>query len=116
MKKLMLALLPLALAIPATSAAAKARIARCVIASAGSPTWRGPCWFEAERGGSFNVGAQRGNFGGEVESVSVSIIAPGVAEVRGLTSAGINSRWGEARRSRRDGACWIGSDFSICVY
>lgn len=95
---------------------AAARPARCVVAGAGEPTWRGPCDFFAERGGSFSVSPLRGRFQGGISDISVSIISPGVAEVRGLTPDGINSRWGEARRSRRDRACWIGEDFSVCVY
>ncbi|HST37073.1 MAG TPA: hypothetical protein VLK25_10655 [Allosphingosinicella sp.] len=98
---------------PATAAP---RSARCVIASAESATWRGPCMFLAERGGSFSISPPRGDFGDGIDIISVSLIRPGVAEVRGLTSDGINSRWGEARRSTRDRACWIGEDFSICVY
>jgi len=47
--------------------------------------------------------------------ISVTMISPGVAEVRGLTRAGINSRWGEARRSTQDRSCWTGSDFQICA-
>ncbi|WP_017295364.1 hypothetical protein [Geminocystis herdmanii] len=46
----------------------------------------------------------------------MAIIKSGVAEVRGLTTAGINSRWGEARRSKSDKACWVGDDFTICAY
>jgi hypothetical protein len=33
-----------------------------------------------------------------------------------LTDEGINSRWGRAIRSRRDRACWVGEDFTICAY
>ena len=113
MKKLLFALAPVALF---AATAAEARPARCVVSSAGTPTYRGPCDFLAERGGSFSISPARGAFPGGISDISVSLIAPGVAEVRGLTSGGINSRWGEARRSSRDRACWIGEDFSICVY
>lgn len=113
MKKLVFALAP-ALLFGAT--AAEARTARCVVTSEGNPTWRGACNFLAERGGSFSITPLRGAFLEGIEDISVSLISPGVAEVRGLTSDGINSRWGEARRSRRDPACWVGEDFSICVY
>ncbi len=113
MRKLIPALAPLLLF---GATAAEARPARCVIASAGSPTWRGACDFLAERGGSFGVRPYRGTFADGISDISVSLISPGVAEVRGLTSDGINSRWGEARRSRRDPACWVGEDFSVCVY
>ena len=113
MKTLILALAPLALF---AATAAEARPARCVVTAAGSGTWRGPCDFQAERGGSFSISPYRGRFPGGVSDISVSMIGPGVADVRGLTAGGINSRWGTARRSRRDGACWIGTDFSVCAY
>jgi len=116
MKRYMLLLAPLAAALPSLPAEAAPRIARCVVSAAGAATWRGPCWFEAARGGSFEVAPQRGSFADEVGSISVSIVRPGLAEVRGLTNRGINSRWGEARRSQRDRACWVGEDFSVCVY
>ena len=102
------------LTVPAAPAVAAPRIARCVITS-DAGTWRGPCWFEPQRGGSFEVAAQRGNFNG-TEAVSVFITSPGVAEVRGLTGHGINSNWGTARRSPNDRACWVGEGFSVCVY
>ena len=98
-------------------AAAEARPARCVVAAAGAPHYSGPCDFQAERGGSFTVTPARGRrFSGGVSSISLAIVAEGVGEVRGLTADGINSRWGEARRSTRDRACWVGADFSLCVY
>ncbi|MGD9542788.1 MAG: hypothetical protein AB7F41_08975 [Methylocystis sp.] len=97
-------------------AAAVARPARCVVIGNGAPAYKGACDFSAEVGGSFSIAPiGKGAFGGAT-SISVSIISPGVAEVRGLTRDGINSRWGEAKRSKADPACWIGSDFKICVY
>jgi hypothetical protein len=97
-------------------AEAKPRPARCVIDAAGAPRWTGPCSFDARPGGSFTVTPARGRFGNGTTSLSLDIIRPGLAEVRGLTAQGINSRWGPARRSPRDRACWIGTDFSLCVY
>lgn len=105
-----------ALATPA-SADAQGRAARCVISGNGAPAYRGPCRFVADRGGSFSVtppGAK--SFPGGVSSVSVFVTETGVAEVRGLTARGVNSRWGTAVRSRRDRACWEGADFSVCAY
>lgn len=96
---------------------AAARTARCVVRSPGTPTWRGPCDFVSDGpGGTFAIIPLRGRFPGGADDIGVAIISPGVAEVRGSTPDGINSRWGEARRSRRDPACWVGSDFSVCVY
>lgn len=106
------------LAFPATpSAEAKPRQVRCVLTAAADRPYRGPCSFIAEKGGSFTVAPPRGRaFFGDVTSISVWIVRPGEADVRGLTTGGINSRWGEAKRSAKDRACWRGSDFSICVY
>ena len=105
------------LAAPDGAAEAKPREARCLVKAAGAPDYRGPCRFSTEEGGSFTIEpARRRAFGNGVTSISASVIEPGLAEVRGLTRDGINSRWGEARRSKRDRACWLGSDFSICVY
>jgi hypothetical protein len=110
----MLAAAAFGLALAATPAAA--RTARCVVQSAGAPIWRGACDFIPDRGGSFGIHPLRGRFPGGISDISVFLTAPGVAEVRGLTRDGINSRWGEARRSRREPACWVGEDFSVCVY
>lgn len=107
----------LALSLFAAAAPAKPRPARCAISGGAERPYSGPCLFSAEKGGSFTVTpAGRRTFMADVTSVSVYVTAGGAAEVRGLTTDGINSRWGEARRSRRDRACWDGSDFRICVY
>jgi hypothetical protein len=113
------AIAALAAALPtgAGTASGKSRPARCAVSGGAEAPYRGPCLFTAERGGSFTLTPARGRtLVGDVASVSVFILRPGTAEVRGLTTDGVNSRWGEARRSRRDGACWDGSDFRICVY
>jgi hypothetical protein len=96
---------------------AQASEAFCVIrGSTDEILFQNDCIFEQYGGnGSFSIRATSGLIAGRV-SINVSIIAPGIAEVRGLTTAGINSRWGEARRSSSDPACWIGSDFTVCAY
>ncbi|MFM7652762.1 MAG: hypothetical protein ACKO5M_07590, partial [Vulcanococcus sp.] len=66
---------------------------------------------------SFNVHLHNGKtILPNITNISVSIVSPGVAEVRGLTTDGINSRWGSAVRNKKDSACWTGSDFEICAY
>jgi len=98
------------------AAPAHAKTARCVIESEGS-NYAGPCQYTVAKGGTFTVTAPHGRgFGGGTLSITVYVTAPGVTEVRGLTEEGINSRWGIARRSRGDSACWKGEDFSVCVY
>lgn len=108
------ALIVLAQQVLLTDAVAKP--ARCVVTSNGAPAYDGKCDFSAEKGGSFSIKPiGRDAFDGATV-ISVSVTLPGVAEVRGLTRDGINSRWGEAKRSASDRACWVGGDFKICVY
>jgi len=94
------------------------RPVRCQIEFGGKLHVNGQCRFTPDTGGSFaleNTDRNKPLFD-EILIVSVAIVSPGVAEVRGLTKSGINSRWGEARRSTRDRACWEGADFRICAY
>ena len=97
----------------------QARDAGCRIEQAGRVVLDRTCDFAPDgRDGSFTLSPRGGGQGmlfGSVSVVSVSVIEPGLAEVRGLTRDGINSRWGTARRSERDGACWQGDDFRICA-
>lgn len=96
---------------------AQAKAARCVIRQNGTVAYSGPCEFIHDRGGSFGVRRRDGRpLLPEISDVSVMLTAPGQAEVRGLTLQGINSRWGPARRSTSDPACWTGSDFEVCAY
>ena len=97
---------------------ARERVVRCRVESAGKVEIDGKCLFGAEKDGSFNladVGSEKPLYG-EILSVSVTMVGPDLAEVRGLTRDGVNSRWGEAHRSVGDRACWDGSDFRICAY
>lgn len=97
---------------------AEAKPARCVIQQNQATVFAGPCQFQAFGGdGSFSLTkAGGGPLLPEITDVSVSITAPNQAEVRGLTTSGIQSRWGPAQRSSRDPACWVGADFKICAY
>lgn len=101
----------------APPATARAKMASCRIVSQGAVQFSGRCRFIAERGGSFTLRRARGRgpLYGSILSVTVAIIGRGVAEVRGLTRDGINSRWGRAVRSRRNRACWVGRGFRVCA-
>jgi hypothetical protein len=115
MKSLLLSALAL-LIVPAAAGAAKPRQVTCLVKSNGVADYRGPCRFTPDSNGSFAVDpVGRRSFPGGTSTVSLQTIAPGVAEVRGLTREGVNSRWGEARRSPKDRACWIGADFTVCA-
>ena len=96
---------------------AEAKIAKCVISQNRTEIFRGPCKFTGLGEGSFSIDPVKGDYPiDEISTISVSVQEVGVAEVRGLTSAGNNSRWGTAVRSQSDKACWNGTDFAICVY
>ncbi len=107
----------LCLTISMTSPAV-ARNAKCLITSGNTVQFRGTCDFRAEANGSFSLAGAKssGRFLKDVILVSVTVMAPRRADVRGLTRMGINSRWGAARRSREDRACWIGSGFKVCAW
>lgn len=100
----------------------EARPARCVITEGGRTIIRGPCEFHADGGGSFWVDGGRNErpLAGEIAQVSVTVTSRGRGEARSLTNHPggqvSNGRWGEVVRSRSDPACWVGSDFRICVY
>lgn len=100
-----------------TLAPVQAADAFCVVKGASDEIlFRGNCIFEQFGGnGSFFIEAPSGLIAGR-ELINVYITEPGIAEVRGLTTDGINSRWGQARRSTADTACWVGRDFTICAY
>jgi hypothetical protein len=95
--------------------------ARCEIKTSDGG-YSGPCIFVAGAGGIFSISPSakseffsHGAADPGITDISV-YVAGSTAEVRGLTTEGINSRWGSAKRSQKDKACWIGVDFSICVY
>ncbi|MBN1378559.1 MAG: hypothetical protein JXA04_04935 [Gammaproteobacteria bacterium] len=94
------------------------RVVRCQVDSNGGESFSGECLFESKQNGSFhirNADASKPMLKG-ISDINVYIVEKGVAEVRGLTEDGINSRWGAAHRSEIDRACWVGSDFKVCVW
>jgi len=114
MKKTLIALLLATAILPSF---AKGKDARCVIKQQGVVVYAGSCQFTLEKGGSFYIkGNGAKNILPNITDISVYIVSPGIAEVRGLTIYGNNSRWGPAIRSKKDLACWTGSDFEVCAY
>ena len=111
----LVALAPLAVSAFAPATPAHAKSARCKIASSDG-RYIGPCTFTPTGKGSFSVAhPARRPLVARTTVINVYVVGPGLAEVSGLTTDGINSRWGEAARSKTDRACWIGQDFTICV-
>lgn len=112
----LLAASAVAVAAASLPVAAEARPARCEIQAEGE-SYRGPCEFRSERGGSFSVEHPDGhNLLPGVAMLSLTITSPGVGEFRALTSGGISTSWGEARRAEYDPACWSGDGLTLCAY
>lgn len=105
------------------AAQAGAKIVQCDILSLPSQSvqFSGKCVFQPEGGGSFSLSAvsQQATLYGDVAVVNVIVVEKGLAEVSALlsdnTTGGHTSRWGQARRSIQDKACWDGSDFRVCA-
>ena len=91
--------------------------AKCIITSHKTVVFNDKCLFMPEENGTFSLSNLNKNtpLYGDITLVTVAVIKGGVAEVRGLTTTGINSRWGNASRSTKDKSCWVGSDFRICA-
>lgn len=97
-------------------------LVNCRIESNGRVEFNRKCRFKlggrGEGAGSFSLSDRTGQgmLYADIMVVTVSVTSPGVAEVFGLTRHGNNSRWGTARRSNRNRACWDGPDFRICAW
>ena len=91
--------------------------AKCIIKQGGAIAYSGSCTFMPRRDGSFTIRNNKNTtIVPNVTNISVDITSSGIAEVRGLTIYGNNSRWGTATRSKKDPDCWNGQEFEICAY
>lgn len=115
MNKIITGLLMIAMSAHISLAADK--IVGCEIRMENKTAYKGTCIIIPEYDGSFflaNANRQIPLFE-NTSMVSVSLIENDVADVLGLTSAGLRTRWGEAKRSQTDKTCWIGYEFEICA-
>ena len=96
--------------------AQKSKFANCDIHTAGKVAFSGKCLFIPDADGSFSLSDfnEKPLLEG-ILVVSVTVTGKGAAEVSALTVNGNNSKWGAAKRSTKDKACWLGSDFKICA-
>jgi len=90
---------------------------KCEISSTGQK-YKGDCTFKPQNGGTFTLtntilGKSIGST--DINSVTVFISGKDVAQVSGEMGGAI-SRWGEAKRSQKEKACWIGDDFRVCAW
>lgn len=120
--KLITALTAIAI-LSASVAIAAGRTVDCSISTlpGNEVQFKGKCNFVPEAGGSFTLmdAAGRDKLYDNVGMVSVYVTGKDTAEVSGLVldnSGGHNSRWGSAKRSRLDRACWDGDDFRVCAW
>jgi len=111
--KILIAALTASLLISSQAIAAD-RVVKCQV-----NTYKGSCLFSPDTPkGSFSLTNPDKNkpLIDNIGVVNVTIVEPGVAEVSGLTTEGSNSRWGEAKRSSKEKACWEGEDFKVCAW
>ena len=110
--------LAILLLIGLTATTVQAKIATCEISSGGDVLYKGKCNFQfIKNNGSFSIRhPTRHTIVDEVTDISVYITGKSMAQVRGLTVYGNNSMWGDAVRSKKQKACWVGSDFKICAW
>jgi hypothetical protein len=124
MKKIAQILLTTSLLLSSHSLLAKDRTVKCQIDSNNEigkleTLYKGSCSFVPEaKNGSFSLGNAKKSkpLTETIYSVNVSINEKGAAEVFGAVVGGNNSRWGEAKRSKKDKACWEGVDFKVCAW
>ena len=115
MKKLVLGLVLLFIA---GQSLAVEKTVKCQIDSDNKVAYKGKCLFSPEGKGSFSLSnpIEGKPLLWELSAVSIYVTDKGAAEVSSLSNEGISSRWGEAKRSEKDKACWVGSDFKVCAW
>jgi hypothetical protein len=104
-----------AIAVPAS--ASQNLVAGCSVRF-GSGRYDGLCIFLQESPGNvFSAWAERQrSFFGSTGAIAVRMPGYWLAEVRGMRTDGTEQRWGTAVRSPLERSCWVGIDFSVCVY
>lgn len=118
------AILAAVLVLIPTAAVSKDRVVECAITSltGGDVEFKGKCKFMPEAGGSFTLmdAAGKDIFFDSIGMVSVTLTGKDTADVSGFVidevGGGHSSRWGEVKRSKKDGACWDGDDFRVCAW
>ena len=97
-------------------AQAKVKEATCQIDEGGQTRYKGKCNFEPQGGGSLYISHPNITKKVKVEGLMVMIESKDQAVVQATKLGGGGSIWGEAVRSQKQKACWVGSDFKVCVW
>lgn len=95
---------------------AKTKSAVCQIDEGGQTRYKGKCNFEPQGGGSFYISHPDITKKVKVSGLTIMIEKKDQAIVEATKPSGGGSIWGEAYRSQQQKACWVGSDFRICVW
>jgi hypothetical protein len=100
------------------SAIASNSIADCQVSMGDEDLFKGRCLFSLGEGGSFSLSSltNEGDLFEGILFLSVYMTGKNKAQVRGLTSDGINSLWTEEIvRDKKDPACWGDGGLKICA-
>lgn len=95
---------------------AQAKEATCQIDESGQTRYKGKCNFQPQGGGSFYISHPNIIKKLKVEGLMVIIEGKNQAVVQATNLGGGGSMWGEAVRSQKQKACWVGSDFKVCAW
>lgn len=93
-----------------------AKDATCQIDEGGRTLYKGKCQFEPQGGGSFYISHPNITKKISVEGIMVLIESKDQAVVQATKLGGGGLMWGEATRSQKQKACWLGRDFKICAW
>lgn len=98
--------------------AAADRTVTCQVDESGKTLYKGKCIFTPQPKGSFYLSGSNLSKNVGVAGIMVWIEQPNVAIVQGTKHMGGASTWGQAVRSTKQRACWIGEGnrFKICAW
>jgi hypothetical protein len=97
---------------------AHARPAQCEITEIDRGSYKGPCDFQATKGGSFSISfpEKAGDYL-NVSFLNVEIVRPGFAYLSGAVwGRGMEDAFGTLSREKSKPACWSGEWGRVCVY
>jgi hypothetical protein len=99
-------------------AAAADKTVTCQVDESGKTLYKGKCTFTPQGKGSFYLSGSNLSKKVGVDGIMVWIEQPNVAVVQGTKPSGGASTWGQAVRSTKQKACWIGegNSFKLCAW
>lgn len=90
--------------------------AQCKIVAEGKIQYNKECFVLNSKKAEFSIKPKKSDFFySTITMLSLTLIDVNKYHVRGLTSYGNNSYFGDASKSDTSSNCWIGNDFTICI-